>query len=154
VTTPELPPLPITWRPHKARIVSLAVAAVVMTVVIVVAAILPSGGARPWPLLDRLGIVAIGALVAGFLWRQSAVHISADERGLHVVNLFRSRRLEWAEVVAVSLREGDPWLVLDLSDGETLPVMGIQGTDGQRARRAGSELRALVAARTRTERND
>jgi hypothetical protein len=154
VTPPALPPLPVTWRPRKARVVSLAVAATVMAVVIVVAAILPSGGARPWPLLDRLGLVAIGALVAGFLWRQSAVHITADERGLRVVNLFRSRRLEWAEVVAVTLHDGDPWLMLDLSDGETLPVMGIQSTDGARARQAGRELRALVAARTTTERND
>jgi hypothetical protein len=153
MSTPP-PPLPITWRPYRARIVSLAVAAVVIVVVVVVAVILPSAGGRPWPLFDRLGIVAIGAAVAGFLWRQSAVHLSADESGLHVVNLFRSRRLEWAEVVAVTMREGDPWLVLDLSDGQTLSVMGIQSTDGARARKAGRELRALVAARTRTERND
>jgi len=151
---PDLRPLPATWRPYKARIVSICVAALVMALVIVIAAILPSGGARPWPLLDRLGVVAVGGLVAGFLCRQAAVRISADDRGLHVVNLLRSRRLDWAEVVAVTLREGDPWLTLDLSDGQTLAVMGIQSTDGPRAWQAAREVRALVAAHTGTERDD
>ena len=43
---------------------------------------------------------------------------------------------------------------LDLDDGETLPVLAIQGSNGSQALRAVAELRALVAAQTRTERND
>ena len=35
---------------------------------------------------------------------------------------------------------------LDLSDGTTLSMIGIQGSDGARARRAVRELRALVAS--------
>jgi hypothetical protein len=152
--SPPLPTLPKTWRPRRARIVAFAIAAVVMVALIVVAILLPSGGGRPFGLLDRIGIVAVGAVVAGFLVREGLVRLIADERGLYVVNLFRRRRLEWAEVIAVSLRPGDPWLLLDLADGETLAVMGIQSTDGPPAQVAAREVAALVADRTRTERND
>jgi hypothetical protein len=71
-----------------------------------------------------------------------------------VVNLFRARTLEWAEVIQVNLRSGDPWVLLDLSDGDTLAAMGIQANDGQRAQRAAQELRRLVAAHSLTERDD
>ena len=61
--------------------------------------------------------------------------------------LFRSSRtrLEWAQIVRVNLRPGDPWALLDLDSGETLPVMGIQTSNGLRAARlAVADLRALV----------
>jgi hypothetical protein len=38
--------------------------------------------------------------------------------------------------------------VLDLADGTSLPAMGIQGSDGARARTAVRELRALLARST------
>ena len=34
--------------------------------------------------------------------------------------------------------------MLDLADGTTRPAMGIQGSDGDRARRASAQLRALL----------
>jgi hypothetical protein len=71
-----------------------------------------------------------------------------------VVNGFRSRRYDWSEVVRVSLRQGSPWATLDLSDGTSVAAMGIQGSDGTRAIRQVRELRALVDAHTRTERDD
>ena len=58
-----------------------------------------------------------------------------------MVNGYRSRRFEWNEVVAVTLRPGSPWAVLDLADGTTVPAMGIQGSDGARAT---AQVRASV----------
>ena len=52
-----------------------------------------------------------------------------------VVNGYRRREYEWAEIVAVHLPPGAPWVTLDLADGDTAPVMGIQGSDGDRAPR-------------------
>jgi len=153
VTSGPQPLLPKTWRPRRARIVAFTIAGIVMVVLIVVAILLPSGGGRPFGLPDRIGIVAVGAVVAGFLVRQGLVRLDADERGLYVVNLFRKRRLEWPEVVAVSLRTGDPWLLLDLADGETLAVMGIQSSDGPTALAAAREVAALVADRSRADRD-
>jgi Bacterial PH domain len=149
MTAPEsLPQLPKTWRPRRARIVALTIAAVVMGALLTVAILLPSGGGRPFGLLDRIGIVAVGAAAAGFLVRQALVRLTADEQGLQVVNLFRKHRLAWSDVVAVSLRTGDPWLQLELADGEMLAAMGIQASDGPAAVASAREVAALVNARS------
>ncbi|MDQ4008421.1 MAG: PH domain-containing protein, partial [Actinomycetota bacterium] len=77
-----------------------------------------------------------------------------DDSGLRVVNVFKARRLEWAQVVQVRLNPGDPWAVLDIDDGTTVKAMAIQGSDGGRARRATDELRLLVEEHSRTPRDD
>jgi hypothetical protein len=155
VTHPDTPPaLPATWRPRRARIVAFAIAAVVMAVVVGLALLLPSGGGVPFGPADRIGIVVVGALVAGVLVRQGLVRLTADEQGLYVVNLFRKRRLAWTEVEGVSLRRGDPWLLLHLADGETHAVMGIQSADGPLAQAAARQVAALVAERRRAARGD
>jgi hypothetical protein len=69
--------------------------------------------------------------------------VVADENGVTVVNLTRTRRLAWAEILRVNLRPGDPWVFLDLSDGTSLPVLGIQ--PGVAKARAISDARALRA---------
>jgi hypothetical protein len=65
---------------------------------------------------------------------------------LLVVNGYRRREFAWPQVVAARLPPGAPWVTLDLADGETVAVMGIQGSDGDRARVALRELKALIAA--------
>jgi Bacterial PH domain len=77
--------------------------------------------------------------------------VDADEDGLTVVNGYRTHRLEWGQVVEVTLRPGNPWAVLDLSDGTTCSAMGIQGSDGARARRQARQLRDLVEAHAGTD---
>jgi hypothetical protein len=44
--------------------------------------------------------------------------------------------------------------VLDTDDGTTVYVMAIQGSDGDRARRAARQLRQLVDQQTTTSTND
>jgi hypothetical protein len=51
----------------------------------------------------------------------------------------------------VTLRPGNPWALLDLNDGTTRSAMGIQGSDGNRARRQVRQLRALVEAHSASE---
>ncbi len=80
--------------------------------------------------------------------------VDADEGGLTVVNGYRSHRLDWNQVVAVTLRPGNPWAVLDLSDGTTRSALGIQGSDGARAQRQVRQLRALVDAHAASEPRD
>ena len=81
-------------------------------------------------------------------------HVRADDEGLEIVNVGRRRRLGWAEVVAVRLGPGDPWLVLDLDDGTTISAMGVQSSDGARARRIAGQVAALVARNSATPRDD
>jgi hypothetical protein len=60
------------------------------------------------------------------------------------VNGYRKREYEWPEIVGVHLPPGAPWATLDLSDGSTATALAIQGSDGERARRAVRDLRALA----------
>ena len=128
-------------------------AAVVVAVTVVLAVALPegSGGFR---LIDRVGLILFGLGVAALLHVLARPRVRADEDGVTVVNVFRRRQLEWAEILEVTLREGDPWVYLDLTDGSVLAAMGLQAADGERGRAMARELRALVRIHTQTSRND
>lgn len=134
------PALPVVWRPRRGRLVTHTFAVVVLVVVVVLAVVLP----HPFGIADRVGFVVVGAVISGVLYLLGRCRLRADADGLTVVNVLRTTELEWAEVVGVSLAVGDPWLTLDLDDGETLPAMGIQAADGERTRKAITELRALL----------
>jgi hypothetical protein len=132
-----------TWRPRKARIIPYVLALVVVAGMVVLAVAMPP----TWHLGDRLGLVFVGLLVAGVLHMLARSRITADDRGVTVVNGLRTHEYEWAEVLGVSMPEGAPWPTLDLADGSTLAAMGIQASDGDRAHRAVAELTELVHER-------
>ena len=140
-----LPVLPITWRPTRTRIVICSVGALIVTSMTIVAILLPGDGGAPWSLADRIAFGAVGYLGAAVLAILARPKVIADRGGLTVVNMLSSHRLEWAQIVRVNLRPGDPWVLLDLDSGDTLPAMGIQTANGLRAARlAVADLRALV----------
>lgn len=128
-------------------------AAVVVAVSVVLAVALP-GGSGGFRLIDRVGLILFGLGVAALLHVLARPRVRADEGGVTVVNVFRRRQLEWAEILEVTLREGDPWVYLDLTDGSVLAAMGLQAADGERGRAMARELRALVRSHTQTSRND
>ncbi|MEV5752821.1 PH domain-containing protein [Actinoallomurus sp. NPDC052308] len=132
-----------TWRPQRARIVPYVLAAVVVLSMIVLAVVMPA----PWSLGDRIGLVAIGLAVAGVLHILARSRVTADDEGLTVVNGLLTHEYEWAELLGITMSEGAPWPTLDLADGSTAPVMGIQASDGERANRALAELAALIHER-------
>jgi hypothetical protein len=96
---------------------------------------------------DRIGLVVFGLLVAGVLHLLARCRVEACERGLTVVNAVRTHRYDWAEVLGVTMAEGEPWPTLDLADGSSVGAMGIQGAERERARRAIAELKALLHER-------
>lgn len=132
-----------TWRPRRVRTISYALALVVVTGMVVLAAAMPS----TWGLGDRIGFVVIGLIVAGILHILARSRVTADDRGLVLVNGLRTHEFEWAEVLGVSMTVGAPWPTLDLADGSTVPAMGIQASDGDRAHRAVADLLALIHER-------
>jgi hypothetical protein len=93
---------------------------------------------------DRVGIAVLGLPVAAVLLMLARPRLTADRDGLTVVNLVRTRRVGWPEIVGVDLAETQSWASLDLTDGTALPVLALQTADGPRYRRAVAELRALV----------
>ncbi|WP_327174657.1 PH domain-containing protein [Streptomyces sp. NBC_01335] len=136
------PVLPVTFRPGLTRLVLLTIAVALFAVITVVALMLESLGPG-----DRVTFIVFAVLFSGVLVLLARPKIVADEDGLTVVNLTRTRRLAWAQILQVNLRAGDPWLFLGLSDGTNLPALGIQpGLSKQQAVRDAGELRRLVAA--------
>lgn len=133
------------FRPRFARVVTLAIAALIAAGTVALVAVLPQFYTRS-VVLDLVGIALVGAFGVWFCWRQATVVAVPDEQGLFVRNLVYTRRLEWAEIVLVRFGEGRPWAQLDLADGDTLAVMGIQRADGEHARREAARLAALVTA--------
>ncbi|MFG2499178.1 PH domain-containing protein [Streptomyces sp. NPDC048441] len=143
-TTPALPTLPVTFRPSRTRVVLLTAGAAIFVVLTVIALLIP--GLSPG---ERTSFIFTGALLFGVLMLLSRPKVVADESGVTVVNIATSRRLAWAEIVQVNLRPGDPWVFLNLSDGTSLPALGIQpGIAKERAIRDARALRALADTRS------
>ncbi|MFJ6902123.1 PH domain-containing protein [Streptomyces hokutonensis] len=140
----ELPALPVTFRPGRTRAVLLTAGAAIFVVITTVALLLEQLGPG-----EKLSFVLTGALLFGVLAVLARVKVVADETGVTVVNIAGRRRLEWAEILQVNLRPGDPWVFLNLSDGTSLPVLGIQpGIAKERAIADARTLRALAEARS------
>ena len=93
---------------------------------------------------QRGTLVFLGLLGFAVFYALVRSRVVATAERLIVVNGFRRREYEWAEIIAVHLPPGAPWAVLDLSDGTSAPAMGIQGSDGARATTAVRQLRALI----------
>lgn len=91
--------------------------------------------AGTWALVVCIGIILI--------YRHGTVRADVSETGIVIRNLFRTRSLEWAQIIAVRLGE-NPWVQLDLSDGNTIAVMAIQRADGERGRAEAARLATLV----------
>ncbi|MEW1753130.1 PH domain-containing protein [Streptomyces angustmyceticus] len=135
-----LPSLPVTFRPTRTRVVLYAVGAAQLAALTVIALLLPklTGG-------ERLSFVVTGLLVLAVLLLLSRPKVVARQEGVTVVNLTTRRELAWAQVLRVNLREGDPWVHLDLADGTSLPAMGIQpGIARDQAIRDARALRDLT----------
>ncbi|MGA5126365.1 PH domain-containing protein [Streptomyces pseudogriseolus] len=143
----ELPALPVTFRPGRTRAVLLTAGVALFVVVSLIGLLL--NGLGPG---ERISFVFTAALLAGVLFLLARPKVVADEAGVTVVNIVHRRRLEWAEILQVNLRSGDPWVFLDLSDGTSLPALGIQpGIARQRAVADARALRALAEAHSAAE---
>ncbi|MFD0154128.1 PH domain-containing protein [Streptomyces sp. NPDC055721] len=138
-----LPTLPVTFRPGRTRAVLLTIGTVMFVVITVVALMLERLGPG-----ERVSFVFTATLLFGVLIMLSRPKVVADDEGVTVVNITRTRRLAWAEILKVNLRPGDPWVFLDLSDGTSMPVLGIQpGIAKEAAIRDARALRALADSR-------
>jgi hypothetical protein len=140
----DLPALPVTFRPGSTRVVLLTAAVAIFVVITAVAMLLKQLSPG-----ERVSFVFTALLLDAVLLLLARPKVVADEDGVTVVNLTNKRRLEWAEILQVTLRPGDPWVFLNLSDGTSLPALGIQpGLAKQRAIADARALRALVEARS------
>ncbi|MFF4421915.1 PH domain-containing protein [Streptomyces sp. NPDC001549] len=137
---PAPPALPVTFRPTRTRVVLLGVGLAMFTTITAIALLLENLSPG-----ERISFVFTAVLLSSVLVLLSRPKVVADESGVTVVNLTNTRRLEWAQILRVNLRPGDPWVFLDLSDGTSLPALGIQpGIAKQQAIGDARALRALA----------
>jgi hypothetical protein len=140
----QTPALPVTFRPSRTRAVLLTAGSAIFVVITTVAMLLEQLSPG-----ERVSFIFTAALLFGVLLLLSRPKVVADETGVTVVNIASKRHLDWAEIVQVNLRPGDPWVFLNLSDGTSLPALGIQpGIAKQRAIEDARALRALAEARS------
>ncbi|MEU2659002.1 PH domain-containing protein [Streptomyces sp. NPDC007325] len=143
MSEPSTPALPVTFRPGRTRAVLLTVGIVMFVAITAVALLLEHLGPG-----ERASFVFTAALFLLVLVLLSRPKVVADSEGVTVVNITRTRRLAWAEILRVNLRPGDPWVFLDLSDGTSHPALGIQpGIAKEAAIRDARALRALAESR-------
>jgi hypothetical protein len=144
VSDPSGPSLPRTWRPLGVRLAMLFFGGL-LAVVCVAAwfAVGPDVRGRV-SMLQRGTLLGIAALAGAVAWGLMRCRVTARDSGVEIVNGFRRHVYEWPEVLAVRMPRGAPFATLDLADGTNTMAMGIQSADGDRARVAVRELRALV----------
>ncbi|WP_324793018.1 PH domain-containing protein [Streptomyces cyaneofuscatus] len=141
---PDVPALPVTFRPTLTRVVLLSVGLAMFLVITVIALMLER--LNPG---ERITFIFVAVLFFGVLALLSRPRVTADDTGVTVVNITRTRRLAWEEILRVNLRSGDPWVFLDLSDGTSMPALGIQpGMAKEQAIRDARALRALTESRS------
>ncbi|KPC64482.1 PH domain-containing protein [Streptomyces chattanoogensis] len=135
-----LPSLPVTFRPARTRAVLYAAGTAQLAALTAIALALPelTGG-------ERLSFIGTSLLILAVLLLLARPKVVVRQEGITVVNLTTKRELAWAQVLRVNLRQGDPWVHLDLADGTSLPAMGIQpGIARDQAIRDARALRELA----------
>ena len=142
-------PLPHTWRPFGVRLAGTVLGGGLLVVCVLAWVGFDEETQAKFTVFER-GTLLFFGLLAFLLWFALVrSRIVAEDERLVVVNGYRRREFDWRQVVAVRLPPGAPWVTLDLADGTTVSAMGIQGSDGDRARTAVRELRAVVERQTR-----
>jgi hypothetical protein len=134
------------FRPRRGRAVALGVGWASLAVFGAIAVVMPAQADGRWGLGDRLMFFGLGVAVSFVAWRYASIVAVPSREGLVVRNLVLTRTLEWAEVVRVQFGGGEPWVSLDLEDGDTVAVMAIQKADGDVSGKEASRLAALVQA--------
>lgn len=141
----ELPvKLPHTWRPLGARVMGwFLVAALAVMCAMVWIGFSPEIKAQV-TLFERLTFGALGLGIVACVHALTRSRVVAREDGLTVVNGYKRRDLEWAEVLAINFPRGAPWPTIDLASGHNISALGIQAADGLSSRKAVRTLRTLV----------
>lgn len=136
--------LPHTWRPLGVRLAALFFGVLFLVVCTAAWFGFDESIRDRFTVFQRTTLLVLGLMLASVGHALVRSRVEAREEGLVVINGYRRREFEWAEVVAVRMPPGAPWATLDLNDGTTVAAMGIQGSDGDRARLAVRQLRVLL----------
>src|SRR5690348_12855238 len=106
---PVEPTLPHTWRPLGVRLAVLFFGGLLFVVCVAGwVAVGPDVRSRVTP-YQQGTVVLLGLGAAAIGWALARCRVTASERGLEVVNGFRTHRYHWAQVLAVHMPPGAPF---------------------------------------------
>lgn len=140
--------LPHTWRPLGPRIMGAVLVVGLFGVSTVAWLSLRADVRAKFSSSEKGTLFFFALLILVLVHAVTRSRVVVRDDGLTIVNGYRRHDFDWAQIVAVHMPAGAPWVTLDLTDGNTCAAMGIQASDGARARRAVRQLRALVAGHT------
>jgi hypothetical protein len=120
------------YRPFGARLVVLVMAVALVGATTFLWLAMPAEVRAQFTWTERITILVFFAAILFGLWGMFRTSVAITDSGLVITNIFKVRSYDWAQVLAISLHRGDPWAVLDLSDGTSVVAMAIQGSDGAR----------------------
>jgi len=140
----QLPSLPHTWRPLGVRIAVIGFGLMLFAVCAAAWFGFDDSVRARFNILQRITILVMGAGFVACGWALGRARVTAEMEALVVVNGFRTRQLDWEQVIAIHLPDSAPWATLDLADGTTISAMAFQGSDGRRARDGVRQVRALI----------
>jgi len=142
--------LPHTWRPFGVRVAGTIFGAGLLAVCVMTWVGFDDATRAKFTMFQRGTLIFFGVLAFVVWFALMRSRVVAEASRLVVVNGYRRREYAWPQVVAVRLPPGAPWVTLDLADGTSAAAMGIQGSDGGRAKKAVRELRAVADHQTRS----
>ena len=138
--------LPHTWRPLGVRIAAVGLFGMLGLVIAFAWAAFDAETRAAFTAFQIGTLIALGLLSLSLGYALARSRVVAEPDRLVVVNGYRRREFEYAEVIDAHLPPGAPWVTLDLADGTAVSAMGIQGSDGARAQTALRELRVVLDA--------
>ncbi len=141
---PQLPHVPVRFRPFGVRIAVFIFGGLLVLTLLGIGLSFSSATRHSFDATQIITLLGIFGGILAVLYALGRSRIDATDAGLVVVNGYKKRAMEWSEVISLALRPGAPWVVMDLANGTAISAMGIQGSDGKRAKRQFAELRALV----------
>jgi len=139
-------PLPRTWRPLGVRLAALVFGGGLLVVCAMAWVGFQDEIRASFTPAQKGTLLLMGLLIVAALLGLSRSRVTAEADRIIVVNGYRRHEYARAQVVAVTMPRGAPWATLDLHDGTSVAAMGIQGSDGDRARAAVRELRGVIDA--------
>ena len=145
---PAVPTLPHTWRPFGVRMAGAVLGGGLLLVCVLAWVGFDEQTQARFTTFQRGTVIALGLLAFVLWFALVRSRVVAEAERLVVVNGYRRREFAWAQLVGVHLPPGAPWVTLDLADGTTVAAMGIQGSDGARAKTAVRELRRIAEQQT------
>jgi hypothetical protein len=145
---PAVPTLPHTWRPFGVRMAGAVLGGGLLLVCALAWVGFDEETQARFTGFQRGTVIALGLLAFVLWFALVRSRVVAEAERLVVVNGYRRREFAWAQLVGVHLPPGAPWVTLDLADGTTVAAMGIQGSDGARAKTAVRELRRIAEQQT------